>query len=93
MRGRVGFSVHPEPWDALANPLRQRAGMKRVVKIRVSRVYWKLVKRSGYGKFSVAVGRWGNCARECEQLVHEKRERMLGKNKRVAGRRPRLEDV
>jgi hypothetical protein len=95
VRGRVGFSVYPNRWHAFERPLRRRGRAIRAAKIRASRVVWKLVQRDGYGKFSVGVGRYGEySARECGPPVREKtRGKTVGRNNRVAGRPPRLEDV
>ena len=95
MRGRVGFSVYPDRWHALAIELRRQAGVIRVAKIHVRRVVWKVVQRGGYGKFSAWIAAWADyCARECEPLAREKRRRsLLGSNERVAGCCPRLGDL
>lgn len=71
-RGEVSAFIRTV-WHALAIPLRQRAGVYRVAKIRASRVVWELVQRGGYEEFSVAIGPEGYyCAREREPLAREK---------------------
>lgn len=77
MRGRVGFSVYPGHWHALAIQLRRRAGVIRVAKIRVRRVAWKLVQRDGYGKFSVWIVAWAglSCTRMRATSARENEEK------------------